>query len=253
MYTVGMNELEIQELTKFGISEKGAEIYLVSLSIGRASVQDLAKRTNMKRTSAYSHIKELLKLGFMEKVPMGKREYYQATDPSFLESRTEAQLKRIKTILPDLLARQASSSTAPRVKIVEGKQAMKQIYDEIANEKEVRYWSDMMSFEDNFKEMYSITGDLYKQYKIKAKEIIPDNAKSKSSAKRLDEASGGFHETRVAANGNLYNDTVLYGDVVVFFKMKDFSMTAIRIEDASIAESMRTVYDLAWEQATPLT
>ena len=50
-------------LTNLGLSEKSAQVYVAALSLGTSSVQTLAKKSGLKRPTAYSYIEELLQEG----------------------------------------------------------------------------------------------------------------------------------------------------------------------------------------------
>ena len=52
--------MNITLLTSIGFNEKTASIYLAALSLGTASIQDIAKKADIKRPTTYNYIQELV-------------------------------------------------------------------------------------------------------------------------------------------------------------------------------------------------
>ena len=73
--------MKTDSLTSVGISEKAAKIYLAGLALGTTSVQELARKTGLKRPTVYLHIDELLKQGLFETVSLNNKRYYRAAEP----------------------------------------------------------------------------------------------------------------------------------------------------------------------------
>lgn len=242
----------VSVLTSMGLHEVAAQIYLAALSLGTSSVQDLAKQVGIKRTAAYFHIDELMKDGLLEKIPIGKKDYYRATDPSVLQKRAEQQLVALKDSLPKLVQKKEHASGRPRISILEGEKGIRNIYEESMNHKEIRFWSSLDVFESKFQDLFHKYGEMFQKSNIIIRELISDNPDTIKAAKRLMRESGKNYKVYVTKEGNLYNDSLIYGDVIVLIRIQDFNLYAVRIEDKSMAETMRTLYDTALAAAAEL-
>ncbi|MEK7103050.1 MAG: helix-turn-helix domain-containing protein, partial [Patescibacteria group bacterium] len=142
--------MDISLFKQLGISEKAATIYITALSLGTASIQDLAQKSGLKRPTTYLHVDELLSQGLLNKIPIGKKEYYSAVDPSRLEQRATQQLSLLQDALPDLQRLQESAHGKPSITILEGEKGIKQIYDEIREANSIRFWAQLSTFERAF-------------------------------------------------------------------------------------------------------
>src|SRR3989338_386223 len=99
----------INELKKIGLSDKEAKVYLAGLELGKASVQDIAKKAGVNRTTVYVMVGSLENRGLMKTMKVGKRTFFVSENPdTFLDvlkkSKKEIEEKEmeIKEILPEL-------------------------------------------------------------------------------------------------------------------------------------------------------
>lgn len=243
--------MNITVLKNLGLSEKSAQIYLTTLSLGTTTVQAIAHKANLKRPTVYLHIEELLRDGFIEKIPLGKKDYFRATDPKILEQRAQHTLSSIQAALPDLQALQSVAGGKPSVRVLEGEAGMTQVYQEIAQANSICFWSNLSSFEQQFPEMFTKLSSAIATNQIRTREIIADTAEARKSSKRYAQLAGKQYSSRVALGGEIQNDNAVYGDVVALFRIYDFNLFVIRIEDKTIANTMKTMFNLAWTSAEP--
>src|SRR3989338_4407031 len=96
------------ELTKLfeslGLSEDQTKVYLAALELGQASMQDLADKSGVKRTSIYNFIKELIAKGLIVTAKKRKRTVYSAIHPNQLIELEKSRLSELHRVLPELLA-----------------------------------------------------------------------------------------------------------------------------------------------------
>jgi len=243
--------IDSKSLLVAGLDEKSAQIYLASLSSGVSSVQQLAEKTGLKRPTVYMYIQQMLKEGFLEKVPIGKKDYYQAIDPEVVKQKVDEAHAQMQTIFPELLQMQNKTAGKPGVKVLVGKKGMEQIYKEIAQADSIRFWTDLSQFESTFKNSFNYLSETIKTKQIRTKEIIADNPKSKASSKRYAANAGKFYSSRIATKEGITNDSAIYGNVVALFRIHDFNLFVVRIEDLTIATSMKALFEMAWQSATP--
>jgi sugar-specific transcriptional regulator TrmB len=238
-------------LEQLGLSKKAATIYLAALSLGIASVQDIANKTKMKRPTAYLHIQDLLDQALVEKVLVGKKVYYKATDPQLLHQRAEQNLAAIKEALPELEALKATTVGRPQVRFLEGEKALREIHKDIAQANTIRFIADLQSFESLFADSFNLLSSAIQENQIRTREIIPDTPAARRSSKRYAAIAGKYYSSRIATSGPIYNDTAIYNDTVVLFRIHEQTPYVVVIQDATIAATMATVFDMAWKSAEP--
>lgn len=134
VYTKIMLEKYLQEL---GLSEKEAQIYLALLQVDNESIQDLAKRTEINRTTVYPVLETLEKKGLVSEVQIGKKTHYEAAAPERLETFVERQRavleersQRLKDIIPQIKSIQREEGERPVIKYFEGRDGLISAYEE---------------------------------------------------------------------------------------------------------------------------
>jgi len=240
-------------LTSLGINEKAANIYLASLGLGMTSIQAIAQKTGYKRPTVYLHVDELLKHGLIEMVPLNKKTYYQAVEPQILEAKMKKGLTELQAVLPELASKYANTLGKPQVRILSGENGVAEAYEEITRAHSFRVWSNVGTIHPVLNTSYERLAEAVKERGIGVREIIADNKESKRYAKTIARISGPTYAARVATVEGLANDTIIYGQVVAIFRLHQMNMFVVRIEDGTIADSMRAIFEMAWRVARPLS
>lgn len=243
--------MKLDSLQNLGLSEKAAKTYLATLSLGTASIRDIAAKAGLKRPTVYLHLAELIAQGLIEKYPAGKKEYFKAADPHILEKRAEAQLADIKRLVPELLSIKNQITGRPQISILEGRTALEQVYREISEANSIRFWSDLSAVEVNFQDMFIKIAESVNHNEIRCREIIADTPEAKTSSRRYAATAGKTYSSRLATKPGIHNDNAIYGDTVAMFRIHQNNLFVILIKEPTIAATMKNIFDMAWESATP--
>mgnify|MGYP003394667236 CR=1 FL=1 len=243
--------MDTNTLLSMGFDEKAARIYLAALSVGTASVQTLAQKADLKRPTAYVHIQQLLKEGLLEKVPLGKKEYYYPVNPELLATRAQQQLQAVQMAMPELRAMQNIEQGRPGVRVLVGRKGLEQIYDEIGQANSIRFWTNLATFERIFHDTFTQLSESIAERQIRTKEIIADTPEARRSSKRYALTAGKHYSSRLATKEGIQNDSAIYNDVMALFRIHENNLFVVRIEDASIVGTMKVLFDMAWQSAKP--
>ncbi len=119
-------------LTHFNLSEQEAEIYLASLTLGKASVNDIAKKIGKSRTAIYFHVDHLLQKGFLKEARHGKLTRLIATPPTEVVSTLDQRMTELKSLIPFLQSLHKADIETPIIEVTESKRGFCKIYDEVA-------------------------------------------------------------------------------------------------------------------------
>lgn len=76
-------------LEELGLSDKESKVYLALLEVETDSVIDLAKKTDINRTTIYPVLESLSKKGLISEVKVDKKIRYAAESPERLETYVE--------------------------------------------------------------------------------------------------------------------------------------------------------------------
>jgi len=243
--------MDVRALISIGFEEKEAKIYLAALNLGVSSVQKIAEKAEVKRPTAYLYIQKLLSTGLLQKIPGGKKEYYAASDPDLLKERFVDNFKLFQTHLPELKNLYRGFAGKLKIRVLEGEKGLEEVYATLCKANHISFIADLSSIEKNFYEPFNKISQAIAENEIQTREIIPNNEEAKNSSRRFSAIAGKFYSSRIAVSGPIYNDCAIYGDTVAFFRINEFNLFVILIEEPTIAATLETLFHLAWQSATP--
>ena len=130
--------MDDKTLQFFGLNKLQARGYLALIKGGATSPKDLAVTIQTTRTNAYSMLERLVDMGLVRKQSVGGKMRFAAENPAALErliiqKRNEslAQETAVKQAMPSLLSYFYTHSERPGIRFFEGREGIKQIFDEI--------------------------------------------------------------------------------------------------------------------------
>jgi sugar-specific transcriptional regulator TrmB len=239
----------IKLLNNIGLNEKEAQIYLAALELGESSIQDLAKKSDLKRTTLYYIIDELVKKGVIMVSKTGKKQYYIAEQPSNLLRNAKDGVEDFEDFI-DLFAEKASQNRKrPRVYFLYGSSGFREAWDKIltTKDKEYRIITESINFIDYVKEKYILDEIIEKKKKlnISSRQIIVDS----DYARKI--VSKDYKENRVSkilsATHKLPFTEIITESMVIFISPRYSNMIFI-IEDDLFAKTRRSLFEVLWDK-----
>ncbi len=243
-----------KELVALGLSDKAAKVYLASLEIGPATVQNLAKKANVNRPTTYVMIESLSENGLMSSFEKGKKRYFVAENPEQLGHVIHLQKKEVeereavvKRILRDLKSLAIFSKDRPGVQFYEGEEGTHALREEVIRSGE--------------KELLEIVPlDLVRKYV--PEEALPEDlrhvirkklrVKSVYSTVKgpVYSEKSGNSEARFLSpeNFGLDCEVIIFGDKVAMFTFEGKSI-GFMIHSKEISGMMRLFFSRLWNEA----
>lgn len=120
-----------QYLQNIGLSDKEAQLYVVGLQLGPATIQQLAQQSGIKRSTVYEVIDSLKEQSLFFVTQKGKRKLFTAQDPDNLSLLLQQKQKVLAQIMPDLEALKNTTAIKPAIRVHEGLDGLKQIYEDM--------------------------------------------------------------------------------------------------------------------------
>lgn len=234
-------------LKSLGFTDSESKIYLTSLEMGAASVQDIARKARVSRVTTYAVIESLTKHGLMSSVEKGKKKNYVAEAPerlvSFVQNRVkvmEATLREMESSLHDLKLIQRGEK--PVVKMFEGREALMVIQEDILRTAPKEYDEfgnfDIIHTVYTREELEPFKENL-KRLKVKRRGIF--------LAKNISPHVSSEYEIIVLPpeNYNFDGDIIIYDNKVALstFHGKQIS---VLIESEELADTMKAFFDHVW-------
>ena len=247
-----------KQLEEIGLSDKEAAVYDASLELGKSPVQKIAQQAGIKRVTTYVVIESLMKKGLMSSAQEGKKTYFFAEDPGNLIRIVESQKneisqkeKTVSGISKELKELFESSGKRPVVRFFYGVEGIRTIRDDYIKEitrAQNDYFRNVTPRDLFFnifpKHAEEVTAKRVKS-KVKSKVIysnVDGPVKNATDKKELREA------IYVPQKLSFPGDISIYGDKVVLSSLKG-KIVEVLIEDKNIAETMKKLFELAWEGA----
>ncbi len=231
-------------LQQLGFTKNEIDVYLASLELGLSSAQDIAKKANIKRTTAYSVLDSLVQRGFIGKTKENGKTRFLVEPPDkllFMVSNIESQLKNM---LPELQAIYNSKKNKPKVFFYEGKGAIQTVYEDTLREKpsEILEWNTDRFFKQ-FPADYNYIQKRV-QLNIKARRMAPSNSIWHKKHKPMDKME--LAETVIVPSHRFSPEVEInvYGNKVAFINYVE--KISVIIESPAIAKAMKQAYELSW-------
>ncbi|MBI2053357.1 MAG: hypothetical protein HYT41_01260 [Candidatus Sungbacteria bacterium] len=240
--------MDFVELIKnLGLTEKAARVYLASLEMGEATVQDLARRAVLKRTTVYYVLRELQEFGAVITTKRNKKQYYIPEEPKNMLKRARERIADVEDSLTVLEERKHAVYHRPRVLFLYGPTGFKQVWNLIfaSSEKGYLIVTSGESFLDFVREKYVIEEIIKtkRERGFSSRQMIIDSPYArKIIAKDL-------RENRVSkllpSRYKLPFTEVICGDIVAFISPPADNLIMI-IENASFAKTRRSAFEILW-------
>jgi len=241
--------MDLEKLKQIGLTEKEIKTYLNLLESGDSLVSDISKKTRINRSLLYTVLESMEKKGIVSYILKNNLRYYRAVEPTKILSILKEREKGFQEILPQLINIQKPKGQKPIVEILEGKEGLKTILNDVLKQKKEWFAYDVPG---KGPEILSFTAHSFEIERQKAR--IPLNVicvNTKGGLKRGREFSK-MKYTKVRYMPESYESPAsnwLYGDrIVIIFWYKDFPF-AIRIIDQNLAESYKNHFNALWKIA----
>jgi len=232
--------------TDLGLSQTETAVYLASIQLGPTSVQEIAKKARLSRTTAYEAIALLQDRGLMSTYQHGKKKFFAAEDPeravSHFRGRVgdlQSKIEALVRIVPEL--QMMSRGERPVVKFLEGKEALLALFHDLESVNADRF--DEVS---NYDDIYEYLDMDY--IKDVQKILNPDRIKTRilhhGGLQRPPRPGVQYCELNPDL-GTFHGDIWIYGDRVAFVSFRG-KIVAVLIESEPFAQTARVLFEAAW-------
>ncbi|MBI5732583.1 hypothetical protein HY967_01315 [Candidatus Jorgensenbacteria bacterium] len=128
-----MDSRLLRVLVNIGLGSKQARTYLALLELGEATVQEVASRSGLKRTTLYPIFEELEEHGIVTKTKSAKHTRFLAADPEDVLKTLKGRLDAFASSLEIFKAVTKKRTPKPRVAYFNGADGFRKIWKTIFN------------------------------------------------------------------------------------------------------------------------
>ncbi len=242
-----------KDLEKFGLSEKEGKVYLAALELGPATATQIAQKAGVNRATTYVEIESLMKMGLAGTFEKNKTTLFTAESPAILkriltrrEERLKASAASLENLLPELLKMHEYAEEKPKVQYYEGKEGLLAIQEDFLKTKDKKI-EEIYSDDDLFN---VFTREELKSSKRKQREILVRALYTRKAGKYSATDTSSLSESRIVPFESfpIHSDILIYGNKVAMVSLKGKLVGAI-IDHKEIADTLRSLFNLAWDAA----
>lgn len=257
-----------EQLQALGLQKHETQVYLALLELGQGTVSEISKSAQLNRTTGYDVLERLSLYGLASRTTLdNKKQMFVAEPPSrlkqYLENKkhqAEKRLMNASELIPDLL-NFYKKENKPSIKFFEGFEGIKNIYLHTLESKSTIYSIlDLSVYLPGFeKSKFDEFGKDYSKQRakmgIKEKALVIKNPEGlyfyestyKNNPKNFKVTEYRWLNKKFpftpAAEVNIYDDSVM--GVLV----KPGENVAFEIKNPSFANSLKIIFEMAWQQA----
>ncbi len=247
----------IEKLFKnLGFSDKEIAVYKALLRLGTAKAHEIARKTDLNRTTVYDILEGLMQKGLISKYKKRSATFFNAFDPknllTYLDREEEEKIKiiskqkqAVKELLPQLISLQDFESTKPKVQFFEGEKGMREAYEDTLTSKEI-----ILAYanpETMHQGLPNFFPEYYKRRAAKKIFIRAIDPRNKYSLERSKYDQEEMREIRFLPSEdltfspeiNIYNNKML----VASWKEK----MAVIIESKELTDLQKLTFNLIWD------
>ncbi len=250
---------------KIGLSEKESIVYSILIKLGGAFPSKIATESKLNRTTVYKILLDLSIKGLVNEIKKRNKIYYQVEKPDRLLRYAKDQvtiasdhLEKVERILPEFEGLYSLFANKPKISYFEGIHGILSIYEDhvMTNKKyEMLAIANATELENIFPIMFF---DKYRRKKekigITTRGIMTDSEKNTTFIDRMYE---GFKKevipvTKIVSTSHLPfkgEITIYRENRVSIVNLNKEHLTGLIIEDETIYNMMKLIFELSWKGA----
>lgn len=249
-----------QALQSAGLSEKEAKVYLAALELGSAGAVQIARKSGINRATTYLIAENLMLRGLMSSVERDGHTLFASEPPSQLLARVEKESQTINerraslaAALPELEALvKAGGTPRPSVRYYEGLQgleAMREVLYKNRRHEILNAANINISRESLPRENLEAHRKRLKLYDVRGRLLYTCSDELNQEMFPATPVTGLWQRRRLPADRfPFHGEVVIFGDHVAFISYSG-KISGALIEHAHFALSMKTIFEMAWQEA----
>lgn len=245
----------IDYLKQLELSDVEAKLYLTLLKTGPLSVRDLAETVEIKRTTAYLYIDQLVEKGLIMKVVKGANKLVAANDPDqTLQYLVKAKLQkaeRLEATFPSMIEilhtslPQIKDVSEAEIKYYKGRNGVMKIYEDALKSKEIRSYVNIEEVLTVFPENAQLFDRaLRSNPDIQIFEICEDSPEAKK--RKLNSDKNHFYKILPKDMKLTSQDVLIYQNKVAIIHFKD-NTSGVILSNKDLYNNFKLLFDFLWK------
>jgi len=250
----------MEEITEFlkqlDLSDIEAKIYITLLESGPTTVRELAEDINIKRTTTYTYINQLIEKGLITEVMKGFHKQIAANTPESLQFLIEQKLETVIILqksFPDILKKldtihpQEDSAKEAEIKYYKGKNGVRSIYEMALRANEFRSYVNVEEvlevFPDNAK-LFDIA--IHSNPKMRMFEIVENSPQSRNRVNLAHKKSKRYSYKFFPKDVKITStDILLYDGKISIINLKN-KIDGLTLINTELYNNFKVLFDFIW-------
>lgn len=256
------NDVLAKKLQNSGLSDKASLIYTCLLEMGGAYPSTLSRITKLNRSTVYKILLDLSVKGLITEIERGKKLFYQIEKPEKLirYSRMQSEIaaeayKNTRELLPEIEEIFGKNPNRPKIRYFQNADDIISIYEEMVSGRK-KYEMIAFSNAEEIKRFFPLKA-LRKFVKAKERIGITTRAIVTDTEENRRYNSSVFPGIKKSiwpsiryASTDIFpfrGEITMYEDnKVAIIKLKDNKLIGLIIEDQSIHDMMKAIFEMLW-------
>lgn len=244
------SEME-RALIDIGFSEKESLVYLALLALGRSSAYTIGKRAQVKQSTAYFILEELITRGAVVRVPREKKQFFIAKPPEEILERASSSVEKLNRFLPELtnlfLSNQKEGSRT-RTLFYEGIEgvttAMWYRLQELESKTIKAFYGSAQYAHPTFIQLSQKWNKTLVKQSTKTLAVVPDHPSLKKY-RELDRLQNRIVKSvpNEAYSADMSIEATDFFVRIILFK----DLQAVIIDNGAVAKTVGQIFDLVWQ------
>ena len=245
----------IDYLKQLDLSDVEARLYLTLLKSGPTSVRDLAQTVDIKRTTAYFYIDQLVEKGLILKLVKGSKKLVAANEPENLKVLVEEKIRKAQEVqkgFPSILKILSSSLDKDtdvgkaEFRYYKGANGVRKIYEEALNSKAIFSFVNIADVENMFQNNVNLFDNAFrKNKKLTIYELLEDSPSSRKQIKLLSQNKRyGFKflpkDIKITAS-----DILIYDGKVAIIHVRN-TITGVVFHNSDYHNISKELFNFMW-------
>lgn len=248
----------VDYLKQLDLSDVEAKLYLTLLQTGPVSVRDLAQTIDIKRTTAYFYIDQLVEKGLIMKLVKGSKKLVAANEPDNLKHLVEEKLafaKKVQQGFPNILKElttilpEGNDKKDVEIRSYKGMLSARKIYEEALRSDEVRSYVRVYQETDQlFPNNTNFFINAFKKNKhLKMWEIIYDSDSTLEPSQQIAESTDRYFYIFMPKHLKLSSEDILIYDGRVAIINYRGNNTSIVLHSVDFYNNLKELFDFIWQ------
>ena len=254
----------VDYLKQLDLSDAEAKLYLTLLRSGPVTVRDLAQTVDIKRTTAYFYIDQLVEKGLILKLVKGSKKLVAANEPENLTSLVEKKLKIAQEVqkgFPNILKMlntslpKENNANDAELKYYKGKNGVKKIYEEALRAKQLRSYVNLTEIEKIFPENFSLFDNAFRHNKeLEMFEIVENSPLAQERSKNSSQNERYLYKIFPKDVKLSSTDILIYDGAISIINFKG-SINGLILHNNELYNNFKLLFDFIWNTLpeTPTT